>query len=239
MERPRNFDHNRRPSRGFRRAAALACGASPEFYSQSTTLAWSSAGGGAGTLSFFGILFVINNSVVVFGGQRRWRMSVPRIPLAMDDSWFSAAGGDGTWSVLGILIIVDDPLVVFGGRRRWRVERPRNSVRNQRPSRDFLRTAALARGASSEFCSHDPLVVSGGAAPARAMEHILRFLFGIDNPLVVLGGRAVLARGASSDFYSESTTLSLFWAGGGAACEAFSEILYSIAYTRESTVFKT
>ena len=99
---------NCEPSRCFWRAPALARGASCEFCSRSTTL-----------------------------------------------SWFLAPCGAGMWSVCGILFAIDDPLVVFGPWRRWRVERLRNSVRDRRPSRSFRPLAALARGASSEFCFRD------------------------------------------------------------------------------------
>ena len=110
-------------------------------------------------------------------------------------SLFLAGARTGAWSVLRILFAIDDPLVVFGPSRRWRVERPHNSVRDRRPSRGFRPLAALARGASSQFCSRS-MALSWFSAPrgagflagARAGAwSVLRILFAIDDPLVVFG----------------------------------------------------
>ena len=96
MERPHNFVWSRRTSRCFGRVAALGCGASYEFCSESTTFSLFWVGGGAGAWSFL------------------------RILVGVDDPRFlnrAAALAAGAWSVLRFLFGIDDPLTVLGGRR--------------------------------------------------------------------------------------------------------------------------
>ena len=109
-------------------------GASSEFYSESRTHLWFSAGGGAGVWSVFRILFVIDDHLVVSGGRRSWRVKHSRNscrsrrpsrgfqPLAAvargvssefcsestTRSRFCAGGGAGAWSVLKILSVIND-----------------------------------------------------------------------------------------------------------------------------------
>ena len=123
---------NRRPSRCFGRAAALA-------------------------RSVLIILFGIDAPLVILGGWRRWRMERPQNSLrslqSSTLSLFLVGGGASAWSVLIILVGIEDPLVILGVWERWRVERPQNSFRSRQPSRGFRRVPALASGASREFLS--------------------------------------------------------------------------------------
>ena len=124
-------------------------------------------------------------------------------------AWLSAVGGAGAWSVLrrpensvrnrrpsrgfrwvavarGRSEFCSCSTTIWGFRQAAGVERPQNSVRNRRPSRGFRRAAALARGASSEFCSQSTIRsrfwAGGGAGAWSALRTI-------DGPLVVLGGQ--------------------------------------------------
>ena len=137
-----------------------------EFFSESTAFSWSSAGGGAGAWNVLRILLGIDDHLVVFGGCWRWSVERPESsvrnrrpsrgfrrvaalargassvaigdPLAVFGGWrryssefcsqrFSVGGGAGAWSMLKILFVIGD-------------------------TRGFWRVAALARGASSDFC---------------------------------------------------------------------------------------
>ena len=85
---------------------ALACGASPEYFSESTILSWFWAGGGAGAWSVLRILVGIDDPLVVLGGCQRWRVE------HLENSARSRRPA------------------VLGGRRRWRVERLQNNFWN-------------------------------------------------------------------------------------------------------------
>ena len=103
------FCLQRRPSRGFRRVATLARRASSEFSSQLTTISCFSAGGASSEFCsqsmtpwfsvVLGILLAIADPLVLFAGQRHWRVEHPR-----------SSARDGR------------PSVVFSGWQRWRVE---------------------------------------------------------------------------------------------------------------------
>ena len=98
-------------------------GASSKFCSQSLTLSWFWAGGGAGVRSVLRILLVIDDPLVVFGWRRcffsaggRSRCFRRAAALArgascelIDDPLVVFGGGSaGAWSVLRILFVVDD-----------------------------------------------------------------------------------------------------------------------------------
>ena len=179
------------------------CGAGA-FCRRSTTLWW-------GAWSVLRILFAIDDPLVVFGPSRRCRVECPQnsvhdrrpfgsfrpvAALARGASskfcsrsttflWFLAPRGAGAWSVLRVLLAIDDPLVVFGPSRRWRVERPQNSVGDRRPSRGCRPLAALALGASSEFCSRSTTHSWFSAPCGAGAWSVFRILLAIDDPLVV------------------------------------------------------
>ena len=181
------------------------CGAGA-FCRRSTTLWW-------GAWSVLRILFAIDDPLVVFGPSQRCCVERPQNsvhdrrpfggfrPLAAlargasskfcspstTFSWFSAPRGAGAWSVLRVLLAIDDLLVVFGPSRRWRVERPQNSVGDRRPFGGFRPLAALARGASSEFCSPSTTVSSFSAPCGAGAWSVFRILLAIGDPLVVFG----------------------------------------------------
>ena len=76
---------------------------------------------------------------------------------------------------------------------------------------DFWRAPALARGASSQFCSRSTTLLWFSAPRGAGAWSVLRILFAIEfRPL------AALAPGASSEFCSRSTTLSWFLVPGSA-----------------------
>ena len=102
-------------------------------------------------------------------------------------SLFLAGARAGAWSFLTILFAIDDPLVVCGPSRRWCLERPHNSVRDRRPSRGFRPLAALARGASSQFCSRSTTFSWFSAPRGAGAWSVLTLLFAINDPLVVCG----------------------------------------------------
>ena len=93
------------------------------------TFSWFWAGGDAGAWSVLRILLVIDDLLVVFGGQRRWGTEHPENPYRnrRPSRGFGRGGGAAAWGVLKILFVIDNPLVVLG--------------------------AALALRASSESCS--------------------------------------------------------------------------------------
>ena len=72
----RILDADCKPSGCFRRVPALARGASCEL-AKLTTFLWLSAVDGAGACSVLGILFVIDDLLVVCGGWRRWGVERP------------------------------------------------------------------------------------------------------------------------------------------------------------------
>ena len=103
-------------------------------------------------------------------------------------SLFWARGSVGAWSVLRILFGIGDPLAVFAAWQSWRVKRPETSACNRCPSRCFRRAAALARGASYEFCLESltpSLFSTRGSAGAWSVPRILR-LFPDSCPCFIL-----------------------------------------------------
>ena len=104
-------------------------------------------------------------------------------------------GGAGVWSVLRILVVIDDPLALWvgGGAGAWNVF-------------------------SSCFVIDDLLVAFGG----RRRWRVERAQNSVRNqrPSRGFGRLEALVCGASSEFCSESMTLSWFWAGGGAGAGA-------------------